>query len=211
MRVAVFGGSGGTGKQVIDQALAASHHVSAFARRPEALRTLFPDLHIIRGDFDDQAAVRATVDDTDAVVSAVGSHTMKPGTTVYSRGTRAILAAMDEAGLHRFVGVSAAPIAPDAHKSGLERHVVHPLLHRFFGGGYDDMRVMEDLLARSACDWTVFRPPRLTDEPATGRYRTRIDGPLPRARILSRADLAAAMLAAASDPTLAGRTVTIAA
>src|SRR5699024_3889173 len=163
MRVAVFGATGGTGEQIIRRALAAGHRVSAFARRPEALWTLFPDLDVVRGDFDDGDAVHATVVDTDAVISAVGSHTMKPGTTVYSRGTRAILAAMDEAGPHRFVGVSAAPIAPDAHKSGLERHVVHPLLHRFFGGGYDDMRVMEDLLAASECDWTVFRPPRLTD------------------------------------------------
>jgi len=108
------------------------------------------------------------------------------------------------------IGVTAAPVAPQAHKSPLERRIVHPLLQLFLGGQYDDMRRMEKLLAASDVDWTVFRPPRLTNAAATERYRTAVDAPLPHNRTVSRADLAAAMLAAAHDPTLVGH-VTIAA
>ena len=49
-------------------------------------------------------------------------------------------------------------------------------------------------------DWTIMRPPRLTDGPVTGRYRTSIDGGLPRSLTVSRADLAACMLAVIGDP-----------
>jgi hypothetical protein len=56
---------------------------------------------------------------------------------------------------------------------------------------------------------TVFRPPRLTNGASTGRYRTAVDGPLPRAWSVSRADLAAAMLAAAQDSALVGHAITI--
>ncbi|PZS38494.1 MAG: hypothetical protein DLM62_13470 [Pseudonocardiales bacterium] len=66
------------------------------------------------------------------------------------------------------------------------------------------MRAMEAVVAASDRDWTVFRPPRLTNTAATGRYRLAVDAPLPRARTVSRADLATAMVAAAQDPTLAG-------
>lgn len=211
MRLAIFGATGGTGEQVVRQALAAGHQVTAFARRPDALRTVFPQLHIVQGDIDDCHAVHQAVADTDGVLSALGSRTMKAATTVYSTGTTTILTAMQKAGTRRFVGVSAAPVAPATHTSLVERHVVHPLLHRSYGGGYNDMRRMEDLLAASECDWTVFRPPRLTDKPAIGHYRTAVDGPLARAWSLSRGDLATAMLAAAHDTTLAGHTVTIAA
>ena len=69
---------------------------------------------------------------------------------------------------------------------------------------------MEDLLAASDRDWTVFRPPRLTNGAPTERHRTAVDAPLPRAWSVSRADLAAAMLAAAQDPALVGHAVTIA-
>ncbi len=68
-------------------------------------------------------------------------------TTVYSAGTTAVLAAMRDTGVRRFVGITAAPVGPDDQKSALDRHIVHALLHRFFGGDYDDMRRIEDLLA----------------------------------------------------------------
>lgn len=73
------------------------------------------------------------------------------------------------------------------------------------------MRRMEDLLAESDREWTVFRPPRLTDREFTGRYRNAVDASLPHARAVSRADLAAATLAATQDPALIGHVVTIAA
>jgi hypothetical protein len=61
---------------------------------------------------------------------------------------------------------------------------------------------MEDLLAGSDLIWTVFRPPRLLNLLALGLYRTAIDSPLPQALSLSRADLAAAMLASINDRRL---------
>ena len=117
---------------------------------------------------------------------------------------------MDKEGVRRFVGISAGPVAPDSAKPFMDRHVIHPLLYRLFGGSYDDMRAMERLLAGSRLDWTVFRPPRLTSGPKTGRYRTAIDGPLPRARSVSRADLAGAMLAAVGDTATRRHAVAIA-
>jgi hypothetical protein len=44
------------------------------------------------------------------------------------------------------------------------------------------------------------RPPRLTNEPASGTYRTAIDRNLPRGLTVSRADLAAYMLTIVGDP-----------
>ncbi len=131
-------------------------------------------------------------------------------TTIYSVSTEAILGAMRAAGVRRFVGVTAAPLLADEHKTPIERRLIHPLLHRFFGAGYDDMRRMEALLAGSDLDWTVFRPPRLRDTPGSGRYRTALDAPLRAGRSIPRADLAAAMLAAAQDPASVGHAVTIA-
>src|SRR5262249_47537048 len=84
--------------------------------------------------------------------------------------------------VRRLIVISAAPLAPDADKTVFERRVLHPLLHRFFGGGYADMGRMEQLLAESDRDWTIFRPPRLTDKPAAGHYRSAIAAHLPQAR-----------------------------
>lgn len=210
MRLTVFGPTGATGEQIVRQALTAGHEVTAVARQPEAVRPAHRQLRAVAGDVLNPASLRESVAGADAVVSALGSRELSRPTTVYSAGTAAVLTAMAEAGVRRFVAISAVPVAPDEQKNLFERRVLHPLLYRFFGGGYDDMRRMEDLLAASDRDWTVFRPPRLTNKLASGRYRTAVDAPLPRARSVSRADLAAAMLAAAQDPALTRHVVTIA-
>jgi uncharacterized protein YbjT (DUF2867 family) len=67
------------------------------------------------------------------------------------------------------------------------------------------MRRAEDEVRDSRLDWTIFRPPRLTGKPATGSYRTAVDRNLPRGYTISRADLAACMLAALGDPATVHR------
>ena len=63
-----------------------------------------------------------------------------------------------------------------------------------------DMRGAEEEIRASGLDWTIMRPPRLTDGPASGTYRTAIDANLPRGVTVSRADLATGMLAVIGDP-----------
>jgi len=69
---------------------------------------------------------------------------------------------------------------------------------------------MEQLLQQSTADWTVMRPPRLTNGPATGRYRTALNEQLPRAGKISKADLGDAMLRTLNDPHAVRATVAIA-
>jgi putative NADH-flavin reductase len=210
MKLTVFGATGGTGRQLIRQALTAGHRVTAIARHPEAITITHPEPAILPGDVLNPSWPGAGMDGADAVLSALGARPMRPPTTTYSRGTAAVIAAMTTAGIGRLVTVSAAPLVPDSCKSLLERRVVHPLLYRFFGGGYEDMRQMERLLAESPIDWTVFRPARLTNGPKTSHYRTAIGRPLGHAWSISRANLAEAMLAAVNDPATYHRAVTIA-
>ncbi|MGH3549901.1 MAG: NAD(P)-dependent oxidoreductase [Pseudonocardiaceae bacterium] len=207
----MLGASGATGEQILRRGLAAGHQVTAVARCPEAVQESHPRLRVVAGDVLQPASLPAAIAGTEVVLSALGSRAMREPTTVYSAGTAAVLAAMGEAGVRRFIGITAAPLGPKNQHGVLERYLVNPVLWWFFGAQYADMRAMEALVAASDRDWTVFRPPRLTHTAATGHYRLAIDAPLPRAQTVSRADLAAAMVAAAQDPTLVGHAVSIAA
>ncbi len=210
MKLTVLGATGATGEQIVRQALAAGHDVTAMARRAEAIPFANTKLRVVHGDAMDSASLRDAVVGADAVLSALGSREMNRPTTVYSAGAVAVITAMHEAGIRRFIGVSALPAAPEEQKSALSRYLVHPLLHRFFGGAYDDMRRMEKLLIESDVDWTAFRPPRLTNAAATGRYRIAVETPLPLAFSVSRANLGAAILRAIDDRALFRHAVSIA-
>ena len=203
-RLAILGGSGATGRHLIDEALRAGHDVTALVRNPASLEGVGPGVRVVVGELTDPAVTAETVNGATAVISALGSREGRRATTVYSDAVRSVLAA----GVHRVVAVSAVPAAPDASKTLVERRLVHPLLHLFFGGSYADMRRMEALLAGSDALWTVLRPPRLTNGAARGTYRQSTER-LPRPSSISRADLAAALVLAVDREDFVRKAVTI--
>ena len=98
------------------------------------------------------------------------------------------------------------PVATDDHGTTLfYRLLVGPLLRR----GYADMAAMEDTTRRSGTAWTILRPPRLTDGPRTGTWRQARDANLRGGSRISRADLAAAILASLAAPDTVKATVAI--
>ena len=210
MRIAVIGAAGRTGLQVVEQALARGHDVTALARRPHlvALR----DARLRTGAADVLKLV--TLDDqlagSDAVVSTIGVGTSRAPTTVYSEGITNVLAAMDSNAISRLAVISAAPVGPRAEQPFLERRIAMPILERIFGTTYADMRRMEKVLADSQVAWTSLRPPRLIDKVATGRYRIDADRPLPKARSLTYGDLATALLDSLDRQELYRRTAFVA-
>jgi putative NADH-flavin reductase len=207
MRIVIFGATGGTGRELVRQSAAAGYAVAAVARHKDAaLASAGASVEFIGADVTDRASVASIVPGADAVLSALGTRKLNKATTVYSTGVTNILAAMRDADVRRFIAISALPVgAPH----GLAEHVIFPILYRFFGAAYEDMKRMEAILEVSDCDWTVFRPPQLANRAATGKYRTAIDAPLAGAWRLTRADLAAAMVAAISDSALVRQIVTI--
>ena len=73
MNLTVLGATGPTGTQLVEQALAAGHHVTALARSPEKLTITNPNLHVVQGDATDRAAVSQAMKRADAVISTLGA------------------------------------------------------------------------------------------------------------------------------------------
>jgi uncharacterized protein YbjT (DUF2867 family) len=117
---------------------------------------------------------------------------------------------MAKSGVRRLITVSGS-IVTDVGEGPVMRYVVKPLARRTaLRHVCADMRRAEDEIRASDLDWTIFRPPRLTGKPAAGTYRTGFDRNLPRGFTISRADLAACMLALLDDPATGHRHVCIA-
>jgi putative NADH-flavin reductase len=220
MRITVFAATGGIGRCVLDQAIAAGHEVTAVVRDPSKLPST---VHTVRADLStvDDAALETAVGGADAVLSGLGPrNARKAGIT--SVGTKAIVAAMKATGARRIVVVSAAPVStvpspdrpnPPRHDPGegfVMRNVLTPMVKRVLRAHYQDLAIMEDVLRASGLDWTSVRPPRLTDKPLTGVYRTASEQNIRGGALIPRADVAHFMLAAVNDPATIGHAVGIA-
>jgi putative NADH-flavin reductase len=210
MKLTILGATGATGTCLTSQALAGGHEVTAVVRDPSRLAVpAQPRLRTVTADVMDPASIAPAIADADAVISAVGPRGTGP-TTVIEDSVRSIIAAMDKTGTRRLLQVSGSVVA-DQGESPYLRYLLKPLARRtFLRHVCADMRRGEDEIRESNLDWTVFRPPALTGKPATGAYRTAIDRNLPHGFTVSRADLAACMLARLDDPAVVHRHVSIA-
>jgi putative NADH-flavin reductase len=210
MKLTIFGATGATGTIITGQALAAGHEVTAIVRDPA--RLAIPDhqrLRIVTANVMDPASIAPALDGADAVISSIGPRGTGP-TTIIADSVRSIIQAMDKTGTRRFVQVSGSIVADDG-ESPYMRYLVKPVARRtFLRHVCADMRSGEDEIRHSDLDWTILRPPALTGKAATGTYRTAIDRNLPHGFNVSRADLAACILALLDDPATLHRHVSIA-
>lgn len=198
MKIIVFGATGGTGRQIVAQALEAGHVVTVIARNPEAVDLRGERLEVFRGDVLDPASFGERIVGQDAVLSALGVNHRKP-TTVYSEGTRNIAKAMQEAGVRRLVCLSSAGLEIPEHTPWMMRQTIKLVIQPMYKYAYEDMARMEEKLRGSGLNWTVVRPPRLTNGAKKGTYRTAVNKHLPHAKGITRADLADFMINSVPD------------
>ena len=209
MKVVVFGGTGPTGRLIIQEAIDAGMHVRVVARTPEKVTERPDGLEVMQGDALDASDVARAIEGQDAVVSALGvPYTFKP-ITIYSVAAGHILAAMMEHGVRRFVAVSSGGTHPgrDPNTPFFFEWILKPIFGRTL---YADMRRMEALLEDSDVDWTVLRPAQLVDTPG-GNARVEPDAyTIPGATTTSRADLAGVIVEQLQAPTLVRRGAAVA-
>jgi putative NADH-flavin reductase len=192
MRLLVFGASGKTGQQLIRLALDQGHSVTAFVRQPARLTLTEPTIRVVQGNVQDSTAVRSAVPGHDAVVSALGVGVPLRHDPDVIAGVRNIISAMQTHGARRLIYLSFIGVRESRSAVGpVLRYIAPiPLRHEIA-----DHEAKEALVRASGLDWTIVRPPKLTNGARTGKYRTG-EGittwkPVP---MVSRADVADFML-----------------
>jgi putative NADH-flavin reductase len=201
-RLLVFGASGGTGREIVAQALERGLQVTAFVRESR-LPVRHGNLRIVQGDVADRPCVATAVAGQDAVISALGVGRPLRHDAVVVDGIRNIIRAMHDQEVRRLIYLSFIGVSESRKDAGWAVKFVArwPLRNEIA-----DHEAKESLIRSSQLDWTIVRAPKLTNGPYTGSYRAgeRIvaRSPLPA---LSRADVADFMLSQIVDTTYLGR------
>jgi putative NADH-flavin reductase len=198
MKLVVLGATGGIGLEIVRQALEHGHSVTAFVRSAKRLEPFQSRITVIRGDVLSSAELKRTVEGHDAVLSGFGPRLplSKEDADLLRTFAVSVTTALQHADVRRVVVVSTAFLFKDA--------IVPPayLFGRlFFPGIVSDASAMERVFQESALDWTIVRPPQLTDKAGSGKYRIR-EGHLPRFGFkISRADVADCLIKTLDDRT----------
>jgi putative NADH-flavin reductase len=185
--ILVLGATGGIGRALVEQAVQRGHSVTAFVRSPEKLGAPPEGVTVRRGDPHDVDELRAALPGHDGVISALGPPGPGP-TTLHRDCARSTVAAMRAAGVPRLLIVSAAVLFED---HGFSYWLLRKTLLRNIA---QDCSEMERVVKASGLDWTIVRPPRLTNGRLTGHYGVEEDRMPKGGSSVSRADVAQFLL-----------------
>lgn len=170
MRLTVFGATGRTGVPLVRQAIDRGHEVVAFVRSPRKLAIDDPSLEVVEGDVYTGTSVVEAVADTDGVVSVLGQTSDGPDDLLAVAGDN-IAAAMDEAGVERFVTLVGAGVREEGEAVSVSGRVMGTMLKLLAGEVLADAETHVERVQATDMEWTVVRAPRLTDGEGTGDYR----------------------------------------
>jgi len=156
----------------------------------------------LQGNALEASSLEAAVAGQDAVLSVLGTRSRGP-TTLFSESTHNLISAMDKHGVRRLVCITGVGAGDSkGHVGFLFDRIIRPFVVK---NVYEDKERQEVAIIQSDLEWVIVRPAQLTDEPARGEYSVFLKGSYTATKI-SRADVAAFMLAQLNDDTYAHKT-----
>jgi putative NADH-flavin reductase len=184
MKLFVIGATGRTGREIVRQALAKVHDVTAFVRSPDGIASKDERLTVLKGNVMDEDELFRAMQNHDAVVLTLGPREVFKPSSMLHDSALATTRTMNRAGVKRLVVLSAA-----AHFLGILNRIASFIMRNHMR----DSLAMEAVVQASGLDWTIARPPRLTQKDYT-TYRSREDAAPRMGFTLSRKAVAAFML-----------------
>lgn len=204
MKITIFGATGRTGKQLVEQALGAGDQVVAYVRAPSKLEQKHERLTVIRGELKDREGIERAVNGADAVISVLGPRGSSKGKPI-TVGTQNIIAAMKKQGVRRLIISSTASAKDPKDRPELRFGVMIGMVKLFIRAAYEDIVSTAEAVRKSDLDWTIVRLSLLNNDPRSGKVKVGYMGRGEVRTRISRADIADFMLKQVKDQKYLGQ------
>ena len=205
MKLVIFGATGNTGIELVQQSLEKEYAVTAFVRDPARLPIEHERLTVAVGDIFDAAGVAKSIENHDAVICALGSGASFMKNEVRTAGTKNIILGMQQHGVKRLIVVSAMGTGDSWQRLSMFHKLIYGVLMKNIR---EEHEKQESAVKASQLDWTIVRPTGLNDNAGTGSYNVGEDIEVGSSAI-SRADVADLIVKHIDRNDLVGKAVTI--
>jgi len=203
-KLIVFGATGGTGKQVLEQAIERGYSATAFVRTPEKVEIKHPNLKVVQGDVLNYKDVVNVIQGHLNVICCLGVSPLNKS-KLRTIGTQNIVKSMQEKKVKRFICQASLGYGETKNLQPWHyKYILTPLLLKHT---FNDHISQEIIVEKSDLDWTIVRPGNLTNGKRTEEY---LHGFPPSFNVrfkISRADVAHFMLNQIEDQQYIGQKV----
>lgn len=171
MRLSVFGASGPTGQQVVEQAVARGHDVTAVVRSTAPDSRFHDSVRVVTADVYEGRNIETALDGARVVCNVLRHSKVTPPDYLAVSG-RNILDEMESAGVDRYLTVVPAAVQRDGERPGIGEslgvslfRILRPTVTA------DSADHVADVTSRDLA-WTVIRVLRLSNGETTRQYKT---------------------------------------
>jgi putative NADH-flavin reductase len=193
MKITVFGATGGTGRQLVEQTLAAGNEVVAYVRNPSKLDIENEHLTVVQGELTDEELIEKAVKRVDAVISLLGPRGGSKNKPL-THGMQNIIAAMKKQGVRRLIISSTLSAKDPNDKRTLRVKFSVNLVKLTMHAAYEDIVSVAETVRNSDLAWTIVRLNLLNNKPKSGKVKVGYVGSGELGTWISRADIADFML-----------------
>ena len=198
MKILIFGATGGTGKQLVEQALAAGNHVVAYVRNPSKLNIIHEYLTIVEGELTDQLMINHSIKGVNAVISVLGPRGGSKDKPI-TNGVQNIINAMNKHGVARLIVSSTLSVKDPKDLPDLKTKLLVKFVKFTIRSAYEEIISVAETIRKSSLNWTILRLTTLNNNPKSEKIRVGYLGKGEVGLRLSRADLAFFMLKQVQD------------
>lgn len=179
MKITLFGATGFSGAEVLKEALAQGHEVTAIVRNPAKVSISHQNLNVIQGSVLDEEDLRKSLRGNEAAVNCLGiggKGDGKPNSFV-SDATAKIVRVMEEEKVPRFITMSNVGAGDSMDfQPWIFKKIILPYFLAWLKPIIDDKNILEPIVMKSDLNWTIVRCPNITDKPSKGAARPTLDG-----------------------------------
>jgi putative NADH-flavin reductase len=198
MKILIFGATGGTGRLLVDQALAEGNQVVAYVRNPAKLNTKHERLTIIQGELADREKIENAMNGADAVLSVLGPKGSSKDQPL-TLGMQNIIKAMKKQGVRRLIVTSTLSAQDPYDLPEFKAKALVAIIRTMLRSAYNDIVSVANTVRTSDLDWTIVRLTLLSNKPKSGRVRSGYLGRKELGTWISRTDLADFLLKQIQD------------
>lgn len=204
MKLAIFGATGQTGKQLVKQALIKGDKVTSYVRNPLKLNINHECLTIIHGELTEKTAIEHAVFGADAVISVLGPRGDSKSKPI-TRGMQNIILAMKKHNIRRLIISSTLSLSDPEDLPDFKSRVLINLVKLINRSAYEEIINVGKVVQNSNLDWTIIRLSLLNNNPKSGKVKVGYLGKKEIGLKISRADIADFMLKQVHDTKYIGK------
>jgi len=160
LKIAVIGGTGKSGRYLVQELIRKGYHLKALVRNPENFKVESDLVEVVYGDVRNYEIVKSLIKKCDLVLSALGGSPLSEP-TVFSQATKNILAAMTEFDIKRYIVVAGLNVDTPFDKKSPKTKFATDWMYTNYPKSTLDRQREYDLLVESELDWTLVRLPMI--------------------------------------------------